>query len=310
MSSLKVKIGRIALNNPIIAASGCFGYGTEMKGLTDLGKIGAVTLKTVTKEPRKGNPPPRILDIHGGLMSSIGLMNAGLGHFLGDTIPEAFKVLRPDQRIVSIGGSEIKDYVFCICAFAEKYGKDEIAAIELNACCPNIEAGGAAFSSDAAMVRKLADAVLSVSPYPVIVKIIANFPNMEDVAKNVEAAGADAIHLSISPMGIAIDIEKRKPYFHNVRAPLSGPLVKPIGVLKVWELYDAISLPIIASGGVACAEDAIEYMMAGLSGVAVGASTFVNPKACEETVDGLSRYCESHGVKDVSSLIGAAHMKG
>ncbi|MCL2492780.1 MAG: dihydroorotate dehydrogenase [Clostridiales bacterium] len=306
---LKVKLNGIELCNPVTLASGCCGNAVELDPHTDLSALGGVTLKTVTREPRKGNPPPRILDVHGGMMSSIGLMNVGIDQYLEKVLPAAAGVLRPGQRIVSVGGSVVDDYIYAINAIAEKYGKDEIAALELNACCPNVKAGGAAFSSNPGMVAELTKAVCRISPYPVIVKIIANFPNMNEVAKAVEAEGADAIHMSISPMGIAIDIKKKKPYFYNVKAPLSGPLVKPIGILKTWDLYEEISLPMIASGGIACADDAVEYMMAGLSAVAIGAMNYINPKVGEEVVLGLEKYCEENAISNISEIVGIAHVR-
>jgi dihydroorotate dehydrogenase (NAD+) catalytic subunit len=241
-------------------------------------------------------------------MSSIGLMNKGMEYFLANILPPAARVLRPDQLIVSVGGSEIDDYVHVIRTMAEQYDKDEIAAIELNACCPNVKAGGAAFSSSPAMVDELTRAVLKASPWPVITKIIANFENMTEVTKVIEAAGADAVHLSISPMGIAIDIEKRKPYFHNIKAPLSGPQVKPIGILKVWDLYKQVKIPIIASGGIVSAADALEYMMAGLSAVAIGAANFANPNVGAEVVTGLEKYCTDHEIGNISEIVGIAHL--
>jgi len=304
---LQVSLGRLTLDNPVILASGCIGNAYEAEDYMDLSIPGAVTLKTVTREPRKGNPPPRILDVHGGMMSSIGLMNPGIDYYLENILPHSMQVLRPDQRIVSVGGSVVADYVYAAEMISERYGNDDIAALELNACCPNVNAGGAAFSSDPDIVGELTEAVLKVIPYPLIVKIIANFPNMNIVTKAAEAAGADAIHLSISPIGVAIDIEKKKPYFHNIRAPLSGPIVKPIGLLKTWDLYEEVSIPIIASGGVSCAEDAIEYLMAGLSAVAIGAVNFVNPKVGEEVVTGLEKYCDENDVQNISELIGIAH---
>ena len=305
---LKVKLGSIEINNPVILSSGCVGNAVEIDPFTDLGIPGGVTLKTVTKEPRNGNPPPRIIDVCGGLLSSVGLMNIGIEKYLAQALPDAARILRPDQLIVSVGGSVIEDFVFAVSAIAEKYEKHEIAALELNACCPNVNAGGAAFSSDPDLVQRLTEQVRRVSPYPVIVKIITNYPNMIDVAKAAEAAGADAINLSVSPMGIAIDIKKKKPYFHNIKAAFSGPLVKPIGILKTWDLYGEVSVPIIACGGIACAEDVIEYMMAGLTAAGIGAMNFVNPKIGEEVVSGLEKYCEENDISNISEIIGIAHI--
>jgi len=304
---LKTKLGCIELRNPVILVSGCVGNAVEMAPYTDLGIPGGVTLKTVTKEAKEGNPPPRILDTSGGVMSSVGLMNAGIEQYLNSILPAAAGVLRPDQLIISVGGNVIEDFLFAINAIAEKYEKHKIAALELNACCPNVKAGGSAFSSDPDLVQKLTEKVCSISPYPVIVKLITNYPNLTEVAKAAETAGADALHLTISPMGVAIDIKKKKPYFYNIKAAISGPCLKPIGVLKTWDLYGEVSIPIIASGGISCAEDAIEYMMAGLSAVGIGSMNFVNPKIGEEVVSGLEAYCEENGISNISEIVGIAH---
>ena len=304
---LKINLNGISLQNPVILSAGCCGNAVEMAQYTDLSVLGGVTLKTVTREPRKGNPPPRILDVHGGLLSSIGLMNVGVERYLDEIFPSAAEVLRPDQRLISIAGDVVEDYLFVVEAIAEKYGKNELAAVEVNACCPNSKAGGAAFSSTPEIVAGLTEAVCRISPYPIIVKIIGIFPNTNDVAKAVEAAGATVISMATTPLGIAIDIKKKKPYFHNVKAALSGPILKPLGILKVWEMYNEVSIPIIASGGITCTEDAIEYMMAGLSAVSIGSTCFVNPKVGEEVVAGLESYCKANGLLSISEVTGIAH---
>lgn len=307
MNNLEVTLGKLKLDNPVLASSGCFGHGFEFAEYTDLGEIGAVVLKTVTLEPRKGNPPPRLKEVASGMLSSIGLQNPGFEVYKNKYMPQAQKVLRPNQIIVSIAGNTIEDYKKMRDLVEETYSTSEIAAIEINTACPNVSHGGAAFCSIPSESYNLIKEIVKTAKFPVIVKINTNFDNTCEVGRMVEEAGADILSTVSTPIGMAIDIYKRKPILGNVKGPISGPAIRPIGISKVWDLYKILNIPIIASGGIYAAEDALEYMMAGASAVAVGSAHFTNPTASVEIVKGVKEFVGSNNITNISDLVGVAH---
>jgi dihydroorotate dehydrogenase (NAD+) catalytic subunit len=307
MSNLEISIGSMKFANPVFCSSGCFGNAYEIAPHTDIPRIGAVSLKTFTLEPRKGNRPPRIHEVHAGMLSSIGLQNPGLEVYMGSIFPKAQRVCRPDQIFLSLAGNTIEDYEMLTARIAELITTDDIAALEINTACPTVKFGGGSYSKMPDELYKLVLAVMKISPFPVICKINTNYDNTCDAAKAVEAAGAAAIYTTSTPLGMAINTKTRRPVLGNVKGPISGPAVRPIGISKIWDMYNAVRLPIIASGGIACANDALEYMMAGASAVGIGSAHFMDPRASVSIIDGLDTFFAENGITSVNDIIGVAH---
>lgn len=308
MNKLEITLGRIKLSNPVLGASGCVGHGFELEGYTDLSRYGALSMKTVTLEPRAGNRPPRICEVSDGMLSSIGLQNPGMASYIQQYKDKIKTACRPDQIIISIGGNEVEDYVKSAAAIAENFSPDEIAALEVNAACPNVAHGGGAVGSSPGKLQDVLSAVRKAVDFPIIAKINTNEGNFCEVAKAAQHEGADALYIANTPMGMAIDIRRRKPVLGNVKGPVSGPAVLPQGIAKTWDLYKAVSLPIIGSGGIYTWEAAVQYMLAGASAVGIGSAHFVNPNAAVEILDGVEKYMEENHVSDLKEIIGAAHV--
>lgn len=304
MKCKSVKLGRMEVANPVLGASGCVGHGYEIDSYTELDKIGALSMKTVTYEPRKGNKPPRVCEVPGGMMTSIGLQNPGAKVYIEEHLPKMKAAMRSDQIIISIGGNDLEDYRRTVGLFLEVCRPGEIAAIELNGACPNVKHGGGVMSSSADAMYDLVSMVRKCTDIPVIGKMNTNFQNFCDVAKGIEAAGADAVYLVSTPMGLRIDIKKRKPMIGNVTAPINGSAIFPQSVLKTWNVYNAVKLPIIASGGIYSAEDAIEMMMAGASAVGIGSAQLVNPNAMNEILEGMVAFSNENHVETFAELTG------
>ena len=278
----------------------------EMKKYTDLSKIGAVSLKTVTRNPKKGNPPPRICEIHGGILSSIGLQNSGLEKYIKEEMPKAQQVLRADQIFMSIAGECEEDYLYLAEEAEKVYDHSQIAALEVNTACPNVKKGGGAIAKDRSMLYRILQQIVNITDLPVIVKISTDFDEFCESAKAAEAAGVQAIYTANTPVGMAIDIKTGRPAIGKGKAPLNGPVIKPIGIGKTWDLYHAVNIPIIASGGVCCVEDVIEYMMAGATAVGIGTYNFVDPDIAAKIVENLKTYAEENHIDSVSELTGIA----
>ncbi len=306
MLSLETRLGRAVFRNPVFGASGCTGHGYELAGYTDLSRFGAVSLKTFTPAPRAGNPPERIAEVPAGVLNSIGLQNPGKDAFFAQTMPRVLAALERDQIVVSVGGDTIEDYV-ALCRETEVRFGGRIAALELNAACPNVSHGAGFYSRDPQAARELVQAVREVVALPVFLKFNTNFPNYLEVAAAVEAAGADALYTTNTPLGMKIDLHRRRPALGNGRGPICGPAIRPIGVLRTWELYEAVRLPIIASGGIRTWEDAVEYLLAGACAVGVGSAQFVQPDAASDILSGLERYAAAEGLECLTPLVGAAH---
>ena len=306
MLSLETRLGRAVFRNPVFGASGCTGHGYELAGYTDLSRFGAVSLKTFTPAPRAGNPPERIAEVPAGVLKSIGLQNPGKDAFFAQTMPRVLAALERDQIVVSVGGDTIEDYV-ALCRETEARFGGRIAALELNAACPNVSHGAGFYSRDPQAARELVQAVREAVVLPVFLKFNTNFPNYLEVAAAVEAAGADALYTTNTPLGMKIDLHRRRPALGNGRGPICGPAIRPIGVLRTWELYEAVRLPIIASGGIRTWEDAVEYLLAGACAVGVGSAQFVQPDAASDILSGLERYAAAEGLECLTPLVGAAH---
>ena len=303
----EISLGKIQLQNPVLGASGCVAHAYELEPFTDLAKVAAWSITTVTYDPRLGNKPPRICEVDDGLLTSIGLQNPGIHAYIEEHLPKIKEALRPDQIFISVGGNEVSDYVATAVKIAENCAPGEIAAIEVNGACPNVSCGGGVMSSSPDKMYEVVKAIREAVPFPVIGKMNTNFPVYCDVAKAIEAAGAEAVYLVSTPMGTRIDLKKRKPFMGNIKAPVSGPAILPQAVLKTWDIYEAVNIPIIASGGIYTAEAAIENIMAGATAVGIGSAQFVNPNAAVEILEGMVTFCEENHISSIEEIVGCAH---
>lgn len=302
---LAVEIAGLKLKNPVLTASGTFGFGTEYAPFFDPGRLGAIVLKSLTLLPRGGNPPPRLIETPAGILNSIGLQNPGIDRFLSEYLPSLRQLGTP--LIVSIAGEEPGEYAALAARLA---GVPGIAALEVNISCPNVKKGGLQFGADPLAAAEVTRAVKAGCGLPVIVKLTPNVTSIAEVAMAVAAAGADALSLINTLSGMAIDVARRRPALGNVTGGLSGPAVRPVAVRAVWEVYRAVKIPLIGMGGIVSAADALEFILAGARAVAVGTAHFLNPRAALEVLAGIERYLEDHGIKDINELVGAAHENG
>lgn len=306
IKNLEIQLGRATFRNPVFGASGCTGHGYELAAYTDLSRYGAVSLKTFTTEPRLGNRPQRVAEVASGVLNSIGLQNPGKDVFFAQVMPQVLDALDQNQIIVSIGGNTVDDYV-ALCKETEDRFGGQIAALEINAACPNVTHGAGWFSRDPKAAHDLVKFVRNAVSLPVIVKFNTNFETFLDTAAAIEDGGADALYTTNTPLGMKIDWRTQRPMIGNERGPVCGPAIRPIGVLRTWDLYKRVKLPIIASGGICTWEDALEYVLAGASAVGVGSAQFVNPDAANTILSGLEGYFSNHENLCWSDLIGAAH---
>jgi dihydroorotate dehydrogenase (NAD+) catalytic subunit len=298
--SLSVTLGKLELANPIILASGTVGYGEEYGRLFDLGRLGAITVKGLSLKPRAGHPAPRLCETPSGLLNAIGLHNVGLKAFLADKLP--FLRKQNIKVIVNILGETHEEYV----ELAESLSRaDGVHALELNVSCPNTKKGGLSFGSDLAATTALVAAVRKATPLPLFVKLSPNVADLVPFAKACEEQGADGLSLVNTIRGMAIDVDTRRPKLTTVVGGLSGPAIRPIAVRMVWEVTRAVRLPVIGLGGVATADDAVEFLLAGATAVAIGSANFADPAASLKVLAGLERYLIRHQMTDVRQLIGA-----
>lgn len=301
---LEIHIGSLKLKNPVMVASGTFGYGREYKEYVDPAELGAVITKTITRQRRDGNRPPRVCETTGGMLNAIGLQNDGLKDFIARKLPEC-KKLRT-KLIVSVGGETNEEYADIVQALD---GEENISAFELNISCPNIEYKDKIISQDEELTSRLIRIVRPKTSKPLIVKLSPNVSDITRIARTAQDAGADAVSLVNTFLGMAIDIERRAPVLGNITGGLSGPAIKPIALRMVWQVYNKISLPIIGGGGIINARDAVEFLVAGASAVFVGTALFVNPRACIEVKEGICDYLSRHHFKDVKELIGSLNVR-
>ncbi|MFV0271813.1 MAG: dihydroorotate dehydrogenase [Macellibacteroides fermentans] len=300
MANLNVNIGNLQLKNPVMTASGTFGYGIEFADFVDLTQIGGIFVKGTTIEHREGNPYPRMAETPAGMLNAVGLQNKGADYFANNIYPNIKDI--DTHMIVNVSGSTVETYVEC----AEKIAAlDKIPAIELNISCPNVKHGGMAFGVTCAGAAEVVRAVRKVYPKTLIVKLSPNVTDVTEIARAVEAEGADAVSLINTLLGMAIDADKRKPILSTVTGGLSGPCVKPIALRMVWQTYNAVKIPIIGLGGISNWKDAVEFMLAGSSAIQIGTYNFVDPAISVKTVEGINDYLDKHGFKSVTEIIGA-----
>lgn len=300
MVNTEVKIGNLILRNPVMTASGTYGYGLEYSDFVDLSSLGGIVVKGTTLAPRQGNPYPRMAETPSGMLNAVGLQNKGVDYFCDEIYPTIKDI--DTNMIVNVSGSMVEDYV----ATAEKIcALDKIPAIELNISCPNVKEGGMAFGVTCSGASDVVKAVRQVYDKTLIVKLSPNVTDITEIARAVEAEGADAVSVINTLLGMAIDAERRRPILSTITGGLSGPAVKPIALRMVWQTSKAIKVPIIGMGGISNAIDAIEFILAGASAVQVGTYNFVDPACTTKINEGIIDYMSRHNITDINELIGA-----
>jgi dihydroorotate dehydrogenase (NAD+) catalytic subunit len=298
MTDLTIKIGNLKLKNPVMTASGTFGYGDEFRDFIDLGRLGGIVVKAVTGSNRDGNAYPRMAETPSGMLNSVGLQNKGVDHF----VKEIYPVIKDFDTtvIVNVSGSTIEEYI----SVAEKMNElEKIPAIELNISCPNVKQGGMAFGTVAATANEVTAAVRKVYNKDLIVKLSPNVTSIQEIAKAVVDGGADIISLINTLLGMAIDTDKRKPVLSTVTGGLSGPAVKPVALRMVYQVSKAVNVPVIGMGGIMNAADAVEFMLAGASAVQVGTANFIDPTVTLKIIEGIEAYCRLHKFSAARDLI-------
>ena len=297
--SLEVKVDRLTLRNPVMTASGTFGYGEEFTDFIDLARLGGIVVKGTTGERRQGNPYPRMAETPAGMLNAVGLQNVGVETFCNEVYP---RIKHFDTNvIVNVSGSSIEEY----CKVAEMIDAlEKIPAIELNISCPNVKKGGMGFGTNPEMAAQVVAEVRKVYNKTLIVKLTPNVTSVVEIAKAVEGAGADSVSLINTLLGMAVDVERRRPMLSTVTGGLSGPCVKPVAVRCVWQVAHVVKIPVIGLGGIRTAADALEFLMAGAKAVEVGTANFMDPQVTVKIVDGLTDYCRRHNISDINDLIG------
>ncbi|MBM7614297.1 dihydroorotate dehydrogenase [Alkaliphilus hydrothermalis] len=295
---LRVNIAGVELKNPVMTASGTFGSGKEYGEYVDLNRLGAVVVKGIASTPWKGNASPRVAETYGGMLNSVGLQNPGVEEFIKTDIP--FLRGYDTKIIVNIAGRTVEDY----CAVVERLGDADVDLLELNISCPNVKEGGVCFGTDPRMVEHVVKEVKKYAKQPLIVKLTPNVTDIVAIAKAAEAGGADSLSLINTLLGMVIDIHKRKPVLANVVGGFSGPAIKPVAVRIVYQVAKSTNLPIIGMGGIMTGEDAIEFIQAGATGVAVGTANFINPTATIDVLEGIEGYMKQYGEENINNLRG------
>jgi len=299
--NLAVNLGGLKMKNPVTTASGTFGFGPEYAPYIDLNRLGAITVKGTTLEPRRGNPTPRIAETPAGMLNCIGLQNPGVSHFIEKDLPYLREYDVP--VIVNIAGSSLEEYEKLAGRLSQAAG---VSALEVNISCPNVKQGGMVFGTSCAMASDVIKAVRRSTGLPVIAKLSPNVTDIVEIAKGVADAGADAIALINTLLGMKIDIQSRKPVLGNIMGGLSGPAIRPVAVRMVWQAARAVKLPILGMGGIMTADDALEFILAGATAVAIGTANFVNPGATMDILEGIGQYMKKYHVRDINDLVGAA----
>lgn len=299
MVDLSVEIGKLKLKNPIMTASGTFGYGEEFADFIDLNRLGGIIVKGTTLHHREGNPYPRMAETPSGMLNAVGLQNKGVDYFIEHIYP---RIKDFDTRvIVNVSGSCIDDYV----AVCEKLSPlDKVAAVEINISCPNVKQGGMGFGTTCSGAESVTSAVRKAYGGTMIVKLTPNVTDITEIARAVEAAGADAVSLTNTFLGMAIDVEKRKPMLSTITGGLSGPCIRPIAVRMVWQVANAVKVPVVGLGGIASGRDAIEFLLAGATAVQIGTANFVDPQVTVKAIDYIEDYLKRHQIASVRELIG------
>jgi len=300
MANLNINIGKLQLKNPVMTASGTFGYGTEFSDFMDLSRIGGIFVKGTTLRARQGNPYPRMAETPSGMLNAVGLQNKGVEYFIDNIYPTIKDF--DTNIIVNVSGSTVEDYI----ETAEKINAlEKIPAIELNISCPNVKEGGMAFGTTCPSAAQVVREVRRVYKKTMIVKLSPNVTNISDIALAVEAEGADSVSLINTLLGMAINAEKRIPILSTITGGLSGPAIKPIALRMVWQVANSVKIPVIGLGGIMNAVDAIEFMLAGASAIQIGTANFIDPTVSIKVIDGINAYLDRHGFKHVSEIIGA-----
>ena len=300
MADLRVNIGALKLKNPVLTASGTFGYGEEFADFIDLTRLGGFIVKGTTLYPREGNPYPRMAETPMGMLNAVGLQNKGVHYFVEQIYPR-LKDLNTNV-IVNVSGSSVEDYSETAAIINEL---DNIPAIELNISCPNVKHGGMTFGVHPEAAAEVVSAVRMAYHKTLIVKLTPNVTDITEIAKAVEVAGADSVSLINTMLGMAIDAERRKPLLSTITGGLSGPCVKPVALRMVWQVAKAVKIPVVGLGGIMNATDAIEFMLAGATAVELGTANFIDPAITVKVVDGINEYLDRHGFKSVHEIIGA-----
>lgn len=299
MADLKTKIGGLELRNPVMTASGTFGYGVEFEDFVDLSRLGGIVVKGTTLNPREGNPYPRMAETAGGMLNCVGLQNKGVDYFCEQIYP---RIKDTDTNVVvNVSGSSVEDYAEC----ARRIGElENIPAIELNISCPNVRQGGMAFGVTAEGAASVVKAVRQAYPKTLIVKLSPNVTDVTEIARAVEAEGADSVSLINTLMGMAIDAERRRKVLSIGTGGLSGPAVKPVALRMVYQVARAVEIPVVGLGGIMTATDAVEFLLAGASAVEIGTANFIDPAVTVKVVEGIEAYLDRHGFRSVKDIIG------
>ena len=299
MARLEVKIGNLTLKNPVLTASGTLGYEEEFSDFIDLSRLGGFIVKGTTLNHREGNPYPRMVETPAGMLNAVGLQNKGVDYFIEKIYPSIKDI--DSNVIVNVSGATISDYV----AVCEKLNSlDKINAIEVNISCPNVKQGGMAFGTTCDGASEVTKAVRKAFSKTVIVKLSPNVTDIVSIAKAVEAEGADSVSLINTLLGMAVDVERRRPYLSTITGGLSGPAVRPVAVRMVWQVAHAVKVPVIGLGGIMNGRDALEFMLAGATAVEVGTANFIDPAVTVKIIDYMEDYCSRHGIDDISEIIG------
>jgi len=303
--NLSVEIGRLRLRNPVMTASGTFGYGEEYAPYVDLSRLGAIVVKGLSLKPRMGNPPPRIVETPCGMLNAVGLQNVGVNAFIREKLPFLTQFDLP--VIANIFGESVEEYVKVAEILSQASG---VHALEVNISCPNVKKGGIAFGANPDMAADVTRRVKASTDLPVIVKLTPNVTDIAEIAESVEAAGADAISLINTITGMSVDIERRVPHLRNITGGLSGPAIKPVALRMVWQVIQRVSVPVIGLGGIMTARDALEFIIVGARAVQVGTAHFIHPHAAIDILEGIEDYLEQHQFDDINQLIGTLKTGG
>ena len=303
--NLSVEIGRLRLRNPVMTASGTFGYGEEYAPYVNLSRLGAIVVKGLSLKPRMGNPPPRIVETPCGMLNAVGLQNVGVNAFIGEKLPFLAQFDLP--VIANIFGESVEEYVKVAEILSQASG---VHGLEVNISCPNVKKGGIAFGANPDMAADVTRRVKASTDLPVIIKLTPNVTDITEIAESVEAAGADAISLINTITGMSVDIERRVPHLRNITGGLSGPAIKPVALRMVWQVIQRVSVPVIGLGGIMTARDALEFLIVGARAVQVGTAHFIHPHAAIDILEGIEDYLEQHQFDDINQLVGTLKTGG
>lgn len=301
MAKLQVNIGGLSLKNPVLTASGTFGYGEEFEDFIDLNKLGGYIVKGTTLNHREGNPYPRMVETPSGMLNAVGLQNKGVDYFIEHIYPRITEKFPDTEMLVNVSGAKVEDYVETARRLAPL---EHLHGIEVNISCPNVKEGGMAFGTTTTGAAEVTKAIREVYPKTLIVKLSPNVTSIADIAKAVEAEGADSVSLINTLMGMSIDVERRRPHLSTITGGLSGPAVRPVAVRMVWQVAKAVKIPVIGLGGIMNGRDAIEFMLAGATAIEVGTANFVDPAVTMKIVEFMEDYCTRHNISDIHEIIG------